>query len=74
MKAEKLVRLTLTEDEFKICRDALFDRSIQWTINGQDAKYSDCQNGIKILQQEVDALYGKFDDIYRDLFIHNTTP
>jgi len=69
MQTEKLVQITLTEAEFKLCRDALSDRAIQWTLNAGKPEYQDKLSGCRLLHDEHDRLRMKFDEHYRNIFI-----
>jgi hypothetical protein len=69
MHTQQMVRLTLTEQEFETIRSSLSETATSWFLKATDDDWPQ-REGARLIQRERESLKSKFDDTYRNTFIH----
>lgn len=66
MQAHLKVEVILTEDEFRVIRDCLFDSELYW-MNRSTQPGEKTVTACRLLARERQELRDKFDDYYKNL-------
>ncbi|MHA2084791.1 MAG: hypothetical protein ACXABD_13620, partial [Candidatus Thorarchaeota archaeon] len=66
---QQMVHLTLTEQEFETIRSSLCETATSWLLRATDNNWPH-REGARLIQRERESLKSRFDDAYKNTFIH----